>query len=232
MDFDAVEARALGILRRAAVLLDDTRNFREIQCAWCHEGLWTRKRHRFPGGPNGRGRHRQFALRQQGGMRNAPDVPQLQKDVPAPRVHGSGDHLPARHLCLGMDARCGGIAVPQRADGRCLADNQTSRRTLGIVGSVQLARNITRAGTVARQRCHDDAVGQHQRTDLDRRKQINLCFAFGCHGLPALVWLSIDSDVTEITHLKGGVGIGHAPAHQPPGPATRGSGGIEFSAHI
>lgn len=46
-----------------------------------------------------------------------------------------------------------------------LGDDQAGRRALRVVGRGKLAGHQPGAGTVAGQRCHDDAIGERQVTE-------------------------------------------------------------------
>ena len=88
MDFDAVEACGLGVLRALAELLDDARNFGRVQRARCHHFLRTLRGEYFTVGRDRRRRHRQCAVVKVR-MRNASDMPELQEDLAARAGHGA-----------------------------------------------------------------------------------------------------------------------------------------------
>ncbi len=76
-------------------------------------------------------------------MGDAPDVPELQEDQTAGLVHRVG----------------------------CLANDESGRSSLRVVAGVERRGNIARlAGTRARERCHDHAVGQVVAPQLDGMK--------------------------------------------------------------
>ncbi|MNN40350.1 hypothetical protein D3C81_1544210 [compost metagenome] len=103
-------------------------------------------------------------------MRKPPHMPQLANDLAASRMHGIRDQLPASHLLVRPDARCQGIAARLRRNIRRLADDQAGAGPLGVVLGVHGVRHAIVAHAAARERRHDDAVGQRQRAQLDWRK--------------------------------------------------------------
>src|SRR5918999_5417075 len=64
----------------------------------------------LPGRLDGRGCHGQGVARLQRGMRDAPDMPELQKNTPPVRVHGLCHLAPAFYLREAMDPWGVGIA--------------------------------------------------------------------------------------------------------------------------
>ena len=111
MQFDAVEAGPFRILGRAFVVRDDVGDFRDVERARrrgvgeaaFHEGLRPRR--------DRRGRHRSLSARLQRRVRHAPDVPELDDDLAAGRVHRVGDLAPAFDLRVGIDSRRPQIAL-------------------------------------------------------------------------------------------------------------------------
>ena len=112
--FDAVEARRLGVRGALPVLRDDAGNLRGLQRARRDVGLHAFERPRLTGRRDRGRRHRQCAAGLQRGMRDAPDMPELQKNPPARRMHRVGDELPAGDLLGAVDARRARIAEPLR----------------------------------------------------------------------------------------------------------------------
>jgi len=88
-------------------------------------------------------------------------MPELHHDLAAGLMHGMGHLLPAVELLGAIQAGHVGIALGLVGDGRALAHDQPGAGALGVVQRGQRARNgIGRA--VARERRHDDAVGELQ----------------------------------------------------------------------
>jgi hypothetical protein len=175
VDLDAVEAGFLGALGGMCVVGDDAGDFRRLQRARRDERLEA-----FVGvgllvlGPHGARRHGQRAIGLQVGMRNAPDVPELQEDASALLAHCLGRELPAFDLLLRPDARGADVALTLGGDVGCLGDDEAGRGALGVVGRLQLARYAIVIGTRARQRRHDDAVGEGVGAEPNRVEEIGL----------------------------------------------------------
>src|SRR5262249_9645770 len=67
-------------------------------------------------------------------MRNAPDMPQLQKDLAARLMHRRRDLFPARHLVGRVDAGRANVTDALRAHLGRLRHNQAGARPLRVVG--------------------------------------------------------------------------------------------------
>src|SRR3954449_11712715 len=106
-------------------------------------------------------------------MRDAADMPELEKDDAALGVHGV-DHLaPARDLRLRIDAGRRWITAAVREHGRGLGDEQAALGgALTVIFGVERPRRKALAlGPHARQRRHRDPMRELVRTDLQRLKQ-------------------------------------------------------------
>src|SRR3954466_15612643 len=106
-------------------------------------------------------------------MRDAADMPELEKDDAALGVHGV-DHLaPARDLRLRIDAGRRWITAAVREHGRGLGDEQAALGgALAVIFGVERPRRKALAlGPHARQRRHRNAMRELVRTDLQRLKQ-------------------------------------------------------------
>jgi len=88
-------------------------------------------------------------------------VPQLHHDLAALGVHGFGHALPAVELLGAVEAGHVGVALALVADGGGFGDEQARAGALRIVGGGDVGRNGVRRA-VARERRHDDAVGELQ----------------------------------------------------------------------
>jgi hypothetical protein len=88
-------------------------------------------------------------------------VPELGHDLAAGRVHGARHGLPARDLLGRVQAGHVGVALALVADGGGFGDQQAGAGALGVVGRHQRGGHGVRRA-VARERGHDDAVGELQ----------------------------------------------------------------------
>ncbi len=175
VNLDAVETGGKRVLRRLPIGVDNQRDFRRLEGARCfighrlavrRPGFQVSDRHR-------RWRDRQHAARLERGMRDAPDMPELQEDDSAPGMDGV-DHLtPARDLLLGVDAGHAGAAEAGFHDRRGFGDQQSARRrALGVIFRVQRPRRERRLGRPhPRQRRQRETMLELIGADLERRKQ-------------------------------------------------------------
>ncbi|CPJ02967.1 Uncharacterised protein [Bordetella pertussis] len=127
-------------------------------------------------GADRRGRDRRALPRLQGGVRNAPHMPQLHHDRAAGRVHRVRHAPPAGQLFGRVQPRHVRVALALVGNGGGFGDDQAGAGALHVVGGRQGRRHgIGR--TVARQRRHHDAVGEPQLAGVQRLEQRG-------HGLP------------------------------------------------
>ena len=98
-------------------------------------------------------------------------MPQLHRDAPALGMHGVGDPPPAGDLLGVVDAGRVEIALTLGADLRRLGDDQPGARALPVVLDGEVRRHLPGRGAVARQRRHDDAVGEVEVADADGVEQ-------------------------------------------------------------
>ena len=172
MDLDAVETGCFGIDCRAAVLLDDARDLGRFQGARCHHryeaiigiGLTLRL--------DGRRRHRQCATELDRGMRDAPDVPQLQEDFTAGRMHRIGNVLPGVHLRVAINARRKDIPLALRGNLGGFGDDQSGAGALHVVFGRQITGDVIFLGAATCERRHDDPIAQFERTELHWLEQV------------------------------------------------------------
>ncbi len=130
VDLDAVEPGLQCIFRRLPVGLDHAWYLGGFERAWrligrdfsvrCRSLERIRNRHR-------RRRHRQHAAGLERGMRDTPDMPELEKDHAALGVNRIDDGAPALDLRLRVDAGHAGSAETGRRDRRGLGDQQSAR---------------------------------------------------------------------------------------------------------
>src|SRR3954452_391698 len=106
-------------------------------------------------------------------MRDAADMPELEKDDAALGVHGVDNLAPARDLRLRIDAGRRWISPAVREHGRGLrAEQGALGGALAVIFGVERPRRKALAlGPHARQRRHRDAMRERVRTDLQRLKQ-------------------------------------------------------------
>ena len=99
-------------------------------------------------------------------------MPKLQKDPPAFVVHRVGHQPPAFNLFAAVDAWRPRITLRLHGNLRRLTDDQGSRCALCVVAGVERGRHVSRlTRSRARQRRHDDPVGERKRGEPIRLKQ-------------------------------------------------------------
>ena len=175
---DAVESGGLGATRRVGVVGDDARQFVRLKRTRhaCLDTLAAAIRvahadialrlHRHA-------RDRRLAVGLVRDMAHAADMPKLEKDAPARRVHAVGDELPASDLLVGVDARSVRIALAFRRDLRGFADEKPEGCPLRIVLGLEFARNVARRlRALAGERRHEDAVRAVEVAQADRVEQV------------------------------------------------------------
>ena len=171
---DAIEAGGSGVRGAFAVLRDDAGKLGGLERPRRDVGLHAVERPRLARRRDRRRRHWQGAIGLQRGMRNSPDMPKLQKNPPAGRMHCVSDELPAGDLRGAVDARRARIAEPLGRYLARLGDDQPGARALRIIGRVQRRRRIARAGPIARHRRHHQAVGEGEGAEVEGRKKIHV----------------------------------------------------------
>src|SRR5579859_5874610 len=114
-------------------------------------------------------------------MRDAADMPELEKDQAALGVYGVDHTAPSLDLRLRIDAGNAGIATAGHHDGRGFRNQQTARRgALRIVFGVERSRRETQSFRPhSCQWRHHDTMLEPVRADLKRRKQTRKV-----HGVP------------------------------------------------
>jgi len=167
VDFHAVKAGALRILRPLAVGFHDGGEFARFQSPRGDKrALGPEQADVSPGGDGAGGdRQRSAEVARVG---NAAHVPELEENPAPGGVDGLGDHLPALHLAWRPDAGCVGIANPHRCDGGGLAENQTGGGPLNVVVAHEGVGHPAGGSAAAGKRGHEDAVRQVQLAQPDR----------------------------------------------------------------
>ena len=107
------------------------------------------------------------------GMRRATRMPELHRDATARGVHGVGHAPPAGDVRWAVEA--GFLAERARVarHHRRLGKDDTGRRPLPVILDEQVAGDVLRTGTNARERSHQDAIRERQRAHLQRREKIH-----------------------------------------------------------
>jgi hypothetical protein len=106
-------------------------------------------------------------------MRDASDMPKLQKNDSAPGVNGLDHFAPARDLLLGMDAGHAGTAEARFRHRRGFGNKQPARRRAlrVILGVERPRRERGFCRPHPRQRSQCEAMLELIGADLERRKQ-------------------------------------------------------------
>ena len=162
----------LGIARRLPKGLDDHGlNLGRFQSAGGGDGLITVGcgRPNVFGG-NGAGRDRELAVGLEGGMGDAPDVPELEEEEAALVVDGLRQELMSFHLLVGHNAGTVAVPVAFGGDVRGLSNDQGGRRSLAIVKGIERRGHLARAGSQASQRGHDNSMRELKRSHGVGRK--------------------------------------------------------------
>ncbi len=175
VQFDAVEARRLGVGRRAAEVLHDPGDLLGLQRARGDERPLRPQQADRPFRGDGAGPHRRLAI-QEIGVRDAADVPDLHEDPAAPVMHRLGHLLPALGLLGRPDAGDPFVADRLGRDRHAFADDQAGRSALGVVLCHQGVGDVGVGCPEARQGRHDQAVGQDEVAESQRIEQ-------GSHGV-------------------------------------------------
>jgi hypothetical protein len=110
-------------------------------------------------------------------------VHELGDDLAAAAVDRVRDQRPAGDVIVGVQARRVRVALTDGRRLRAFGDDQPGGRALAVVLRGQLGRGLAGAGAVARQRRHDEAVGELERTQRVRGEQISHVVLLGSGGL-------------------------------------------------
>jgi hypothetical protein len=171
MDLDAVEPRLFRVLGAVTVGLDDVRKLlgferagRDIRPLRANEAHVALRRDRA-----GRNRKRAVVIN---GIGDAPDVPELEEDAAAGSMHALDDRAPAFDLLVGPDAGGVRIADARGRDGGRLGKDEAGGRALHVIVAHHRVWNAPRSGrSIARQRRHENAVGNFQIANLEGVEQ-------------------------------------------------------------
>jgi len=165
-----VEPGALRIFGSRDIVGDHARNLVEAQRACFFELEPPDRRVRAAFALRCRSRHRLLAVVEHR-MDQPAHVPQLRDDAAARGMDCLGDGLPAFDLRIGPQPRRRRPAEPFLRNSRRFGDDQPGRGALAIIFNRKFVGDEAGAGTAARQRRHDDAVGRVDRAKLDRVKK-------------------------------------------------------------
>ncbi len=99
-------------------------------------------------------------------------MPQLQEDLAAGCMHRLGNFFPRLHLRLAVDAWREYIALALSGNLGGFGNDQSGVGALHVVFGRQIAGDVVFLRAAARERRHDDPIGQLQRTELHRLEQI------------------------------------------------------------
>jgi len=170
MQLDAVEAGRFGILGTPPELFDDARKLAERQRARRHHLLRTPGREHLTLRSYCRGRDRKLAVVEIR-VRDASDMPELEKDFAARTMHRFGNSRPTGNLLAGMDARHADIADTLGADLRRFGDDQSRGGALGVVGCGGRVRDVVLKRAAAGHRRHHQAIVEFDVSQLIGQKQ-------------------------------------------------------------
>src|SRR5260370_24397058 len=111
-------------------------------------------------GADRRRRDRRAAIRLQRGVRNAPDMPDLDEDAAAMLMHAVRYFSPARHLLFGIDSARALITLALLRNLARLGDQEPCGCALPVIFDCQWAGyHARRNGAVAGERRHDKPIG-------------------------------------------------------------------------
>ena len=172
VDFDAVKAGGLGVHRGVAEARNDAGQLVVAQLARDLVGFLTLRGVRLVVLDPQRARCHGLGAVVEERVAGAAAMPELQEDPAALGVDGIGDFFPTRHLGRGVDAGFpsaeGRIALNHHGG---LGDKQSGAGALGIILRHDLGRHVLGIRPAARERRHQDAVGERQGAEFDRSEE-------------------------------------------------------------
>jgi len=145
MYLDTVEAGGKRVPRSLRMLRDDAADLGCLKRAWrgnlleavCREGFCVR--------PNGGRRNRQDIAGLEGGMGDAPDMPELEHHAAATSMDCTGYAFPACDLLGAVDARRADIALALGRDLGCFRDDKSGAGPLGVIQRAQRGGHVAGA---------------------------------------------------------------------------------------
>src|SRR6516225_7576148 len=172
MHLDTVEAGRKRVPRSLRILRDDAGDLGCLKRAWrgdlleavCREGFCVR--------PNGGRRDRQGTAGLEGGMGDAPDMPELEHHAAATGIDCTGHAFPACDLLGAVDTRRADIALALGRDLGCFRDDESGAGPLGVIQRAQRGGHVAGARTTSSQGRHDNTVRQRERSYFDGGEEI------------------------------------------------------------
>ena len=165
MDFDAVEARFLRVLRTLSKLFDYALDLFDPERTR-HFKLFLRTQQRDRSRRCNRARRKRLFAAQERRIAHAPNVPDLRQNQSTGLMHGGGNGLPKLGLLLAPDARNLRITHAHRRNRRAFRDDHARACTLPVVVDHDWRRQMVDRTAQARQWRHHYAIPQLQRTSL------------------------------------------------------------------
>src|SRR5262245_34039288 len=172
MYLDTLEAGRKRVPRSLRKLRDDAGDLGCLKRAWrgdlleavCREGFCVR--------PNGGWCDRQSTAGLEGGMGDAPDVPELEHHAAATGIDCTGHAFPAFDLLGAVDTRRADIALALGRDLSCFRDDESGASPLGVIQRAQRGGHVAGARTASSQGRHDNTVRQRERSYFDGGEEI------------------------------------------------------------
>ena len=171
VDLDAVKAGRFGVLGASAIGLHDARKLlglkragRDVSSLWANQAHMALRRNRAWA-------NRKRAIMVDG-IRDAPDMPELQKHSPARSMYARDNLAPALDLFVGPNAGGMRIADACGRDRSRLGNDKAGGRALDVIVPHHRVRNSPEPGrAVARQRRQEYAVGDLKIANLQGVEQ-------------------------------------------------------------
>src|SRR5215469_5155860 len=172
MYLDTVEAGRKRVPRSLRILRNDAGDLGRLKRAWrgdllkavCREGFCVR--------PNGGRRDRQGTARLEGGMGDAPDMPELGHHAAATGMDCTGHAFPACDLLGAVDTRRADIALALGRDLGCFRDDESGAGPLGVIQRAQRGGHVAGARPASSQGRQDYTVRQRVRSSFDGGEEI------------------------------------------------------------
>src|SRR5262249_51160303 len=170
MYLDTVEAGGKRVPRSLRMLRDDAGDLGCLKRARrgnlleavCREGFCVR--------PNGGRRNLQGIAGLEGGMGDAPGMPELEHHAAA--TDCTGHAFPACDLLGAVDTRRADIALALGRDLGCFRDDKSGAGPLGVIQRAQRGGHVAGARPASSQGRHDNTVRQRERSYFDGGEEI------------------------------------------------------------
>src|SRR5262245_48817242 len=171
MHLDAVEAGRKRVPRSLRILRDDAGDLRCLKRAWRRDRFEAVRRKGSCVRPNGGWGNRQGTVGLEGGMGDAPDMPELEHNAAATSMDSISHAFPTCDLLGAMDTWRADIALALGRDLGCFRDDEPSAGPLGVIQGAQRSWHIAGAGAASCQGRHDNTVRQRERSNFDRGEE-------------------------------------------------------------